>query len=62
MVLCMFSYNAQKENLLGGIMKLPPRGVKVEDLKCKKCGKTQKECKPKDCTDPDCPYKKEQQE
>lgn len=39
-------------------MSLPKRGVKVEDLKCKKCTKTPKECKPKDCTTEECPYKK----
>jgi hypothetical protein len=42
-------------------MKLPPRGTKVEDLRCPKCKKDQKECKPKDCTDQDCPYKKEKE-
>ena len=39
-------------------MSLPPRGTKVEDLKCKKCGKKQKELNPKDCQDSECPYKK----
>lgn len=38
-------------------MQLPPRGTKVEDLKCKKCGKTRQECQPETCTDPDCPQK-----
>jgi hypothetical protein len=40
-------------------MGLPPRGTKVEDLKCKKCKKTRKELDPKNCTDPDCPHKKD---
>ena len=40
-------------------MKLPKRGIKVEDLKCKECQKTVKECAPKDCENPKCPYKKE---
>jgi len=38
-------------------MKLPPRGINIGDLKCKKCGKTFKECPPNKCTDPDCPNK-----
>jgi len=41
------------------VVQLPPRGTKTEELKCKKCGKTPKECKPKDCTDAECPYKQE---
>lgn len=38
-------------------MRLPPRGTSVDELICTKCGKTLGECKPKDCTDPDCPNK-----
>ena len=38
-------------------VRLPPRGTKIEDLKCKKCGKTRKEQDPKECTDQDCPDK-----
>lgn len=32
------------------LKKLPPRGTKVEDLKCKKCGKKLAECT---CNDED---------
>ena len=37
--------------------KLPPKGTKVVDLKCPKCKKKFSECKPKDCTDENCPQK-----
>lgn len=33
---------------------LPPRGTKVEDLICKKCGKKRKDKKPKNCNDGNC--------
>jgi len=38
-------------------ISLPPRGTKVEDLRCKKCKKKRSECAPKDCLDEDCPNK-----
>ena len=36
---------------------LPKKAVKLEDLICKKCGKTLKECPPSQCEYPDCPNK-----
>ena len=38
-------------------MKMIPRNININDLRCKKCGKKLSECKPKDCIDPDCPNK-----
>lgn len=43
-------------------VRLPKRGINVEDLRCKKCGKTIKECNPKDCKDEQCPYKQSKPE
>lgn len=36
---------------------LPPRGTKVDKLRCPKCKKTIQECPPSQCTDPECPNK-----
>lgn len=38
-------------------MGLPRQGTLLDDLKCKKCGKTFKECPPAMCQDPECPNK-----